>query len=83
MGILNSDNYPLLKLCRYCLLSSDRKHHGAFYVQSGCRERILGYINTHKVPVHAQHLHDMIENKAGEVSRPILHDNEGSKTQPT
>ena len=47
------------------------------------RKRILRYINTDKETIQGSTSVKSYSDKAGEASRPILHDDKGSKTQST
>jgi hypothetical protein len=55
----------------------------AFCINTCGRERILGNINTDKQFNHINTSINGLLNKTGEASRPILHDDKGSKTQST
>jgi hypothetical protein len=55
----------------------------AFGVNTCGRKRILRYINTNKETIQSSTSVKRYSDKAGEASRPILHDDKGSKTQST
>ena len=60
-----------------------RKLYIALDVNTCGRKRILRYINTDKQFTQSSTSVKSYSDKAGEASRPILHDDKGSKTQST
>lgn len=55
----------------------------AFGVNACGRKRILRYINTNKETIQSSTSVKSYSDKAGEASRPILHNDKGSETQST
>jgi hypothetical protein len=55
----------------------------AFRINTCGRKRILRHINTDKETIQSSTSVKRCSDKAGEASRPILHDDKGSKTQST
>lgn len=60
-----------------------RKLYIALDINTCGRKRILRYINTNKETIQSSTSIKSYSDKAGEASRPILHDDKGSGTQST
>lgn len=64
-------------------VSVNRKTGIAFSINTSCRERIFGNINTDKKIFHTNTPNRIFLDSAVNAFRPILHSNKGSKTQST